>query len=447
MRSKTLIIVKKSISDLIKAGIAKVAVVGWENAIEIREEIERKFTKSDTKVQIEQNTNDLILKYSEQDFEKIIIQTGLLYDLDELKKEGISVKELGSKGTIIKEAVEELRQRNLYWLTHANNEWNKSSIRHTKPEVWVQQFADLGYADIGKHLLKSLRVISEADLKDRFKAREADNIGLRVAHAYIDDDEPGSSSISIKNILDHMYQPQDVIKINLQDLRNLETLDVDVLYVYEDGLWSGVELVKRLNSICTTEYFKKTKMQFHFKYGATTDVGLAAGRLFVRRNVHSRLQIYAGKPEYHFTFLKDGAINHISTHPDKSDNTIRTLLDSQIEPYAFRPAARWVDTTNATRVCKDIGRQLVPSFLLRRELEKNQIAKNKVENNPVKISEEKIMKWSLGALGFASTIVFSASIPKPVLPLMWLAGEIKLHGKTVSWKPLFWDVRRTGEVA
>jgi hypothetical protein len=129
---------------------------------------------------------------------------------------------------------------------------------------------------------------------------------------------------------------------------------------------------------------------------------------------------------------------------DRSDREIRKTLDAEIEPYAFRNTAGWADDqSSAISVCSKIGEQLIRPFLERH-------AKKKCEDNentgfsPIQISDEKVAEWELGALGFASTIVFASSIPKPVLPLLWLEGTVSVEGKSVKWRPLFWDARRTG---
>lgn len=333
----------------------------------------------------------------------------------------------------------------MHWYNHAKHEWENSSLKCATPEAWVQQFVELGYGHIAKHLLKNLRVITDADLREAFKTSEAERIGLNIAHAFFEDDEPGSSSIAIQNVLEHMYTlPDKVIKINLASANSLANINADVLFVYEDGLWSGVELVRRLNAMCKTEHFTKSSLQLHFKYGATSDVGLLAARLFAKREGLSRIQFYPAKSSRHFKFLKDG-VNGFDHLNGQNDAAIRSALDMEIEPYAFQSVELWgEERKKAISVCAEIGEQLVRAFLERKEQAKSNTVESGVNNKSIHVSDEKVTQLKLGAGSFASTIVFASSIPKPVLPLMWLQGRVTLGNKSVNWRPLFWDARRTG---
>jgi hypothetical protein len=56
-----------------------------------------------------------------------------------------------------------------------------------------------------------------------------------------------------------------------------------------------------------------------------------------------------------------------------------------------------------------------------------------------------VQRFALGGGGFASTILFSRSVPKVCLPLLWLDGTVELGGRRLNWSPLFVDSRRTSE--
>ncbi|HEY8036007.1 MAG TPA: hypothetical protein VIF37_10515 [Methylobacter sp.] len=446
-RQKTLILVQESQFQRVLTQINKDAIVGWQNIIDIQSINDLKLNRSDLKKQSEKNTEDIISKYYDNLFVDLIVQNCLPLDIDRLESEDIPVKYVSSVKTLLHKAEEILKQHNLDWRSYAIREWEKSSIRHVSPDVWVQQFAELGHAQVAKHLLKSLRVVTEAELREAFKTSETDRIGLNVAHAFFHDDEAGSSSIAIQNVLEHMYSsPDKVIKINLASENCLADIKADVLFVYEDGLWSGVELVNRLNAICKTGHFTHSNLQLHFKYGTTSDVGLSAARLFAKREGLSHLQFRPAKSSHHFKFLKDGFDTRLEHLNDRNDEAIRKALDMEIEPYAFRSVEMWgEEQKEAISMCTEIGRQLVRPFLERKEQAKNIKSEIGEHTKHIDITDEMIAKWELGAHGFASTIVFASSIPKPVLPLMWLQGPVRLGNKSVDWRPLFWDARRTGQ--
>lgn len=438
-RQKILLVIESSGLSRVTKFINDEAIADWRNVIQIFPLENKKLPRSKAKEYSVTNSYELIKESAEKNFELVIVNIDVPLDLELLQKEELPLKRVTSFKTLLKVLGDQLKDRNLHWHSHAMNEWNKSSIRCQSPELMVQQFAELGYPQIGKQLLKGLRVVTEADLRSVFTISDAEKIGHKVVHAFIQDDEPGSSSIAIKNVLEHLYPLGDVVKINIENLAEIESLEADVVYVYEDGLWSGVELVNRLNAICKTEFFRNSNIQLHFRYGITSDAGLIAARLFAKRERIGRLQFAAAKPENHYTFLKPGIDTCFQDVSDCGDNVIREALDKEIEPYAFRCKADWNnDPSQAMEVCLEIGKQLIRPFLERREKEKNGFQ--------TQVTEEKVTRWGLGALGFASTVVFASSVPKPVLPLFWLDGQVSFNGKSIDWRPLFWDTRRTGKV-
>jgi hypothetical protein len=443
---RTLLIVQSCELAKITSDINKDAVVNWKDEIELLAFDKKKLPKDQAKNYIEENSKLLLNKLAEQEFERIVVMESVQINIDLLKDEQLPIRVIKSGLTFSKVIIEELKIRNLHWQSYAMIQWSKSSIKHASPDVLVQQFAELGYSQIGKHLLKNLRVVTDAELRESFKTSDAEKIGLRVVHAFFHDDESGSSSITIKNVLEHLYPSSEVVAIDIANLEQMVKSSPDVVYIYEDGLWSGVELVKRLNAICSRAEFRNSNVQLHFKYCLTSDSGLIAARFFAKREYFGRLQFTAATHGNHFTFLKSGFDTTLMHLTDPSDNQIRETLDAEIEPHAFRNNALWEnDRETAVFVCSEIGKQLIRPFLLRQAMEKVNVDCNvNVTTTIESVSEEKIERWQLGAAGFASTVVFASSVPKPVLPLFWLEGNVSLGGKTVNWRPLFWDARRTG---
>lgn len=441
---KTLVLVQEREFHRVRTKINTDASVGWQKVIDIQPINDQRLSRPELEKQKEKATNSVIAKYDDKLFDNLIVQSELSLDIKRFESAEIPVRCVSLK-TLLDDAEDILKKYNFHWRNHATHEWGNSSLQCITPDVWAQQFAELGYLEIAKHLLKSLRVVTDAELREAFKISDAERIGLNIAHAFFQDDEPGSSSIAIQNVLEHMYtSPDKVIKINLASGNSLANINADVLFVYEDGLWSGVELVERLNAICKTEHFTKSSLRLHFKYGATSDVGLLAARLCAKREGLSRIHFYPAKSSHHFKFLKDG-INSFEHLNDQSDEVVRNALDKEIEPYAFQSVELWgEERENAILVCAEIGEQLVRAFLERKEQVKSNTVESGVNNKSIHVSDEKVTQLKLGAGSFASTIVFASSIPKPVLPLMWLQGRVTIGNKSVNWRPLFWDARRTG---
>lgn len=331
-----------------------------------------------------------------------------------------------------------LEERNLHWLNTAKIEWKKSELGECSPEKWWEQFIRLGCRELGRNLLKLLKVITNRELREFYTLQESELDGLSVCHAYVKDSDRGSSSQTIAAMLSKMHG-KGVIELELDNPAQWQQLDVDVIYVYEDGLWSGVELVKRIEAIGKSLTAYPLDISFVFKFAATTDIGLVAARAATRMLKMSNLNFHGMDNDNHFRFL-NASFNFKSVFGISNDD-VRKALDSAVTPYAFSFKDLWgEEIKESITACENIGTQLARPFLERRKREKNGLG----PQDPVLISDEKAKEWSLGALGFGSTIVFESSIPKPVIPLMWLQGDVKFNNTTIAWRPLFLDARRTG---
>lgn len=353
--------------------------------------------------------------------------------------------------TLFQKIKEGLKATGICWRAHARAEWGKSSIGHASPDAWFDQLASAGHKGIAKSILKALRVITERQMREAFKIRDADLIGTSCVHGFIADGEPGSSSLAIQKVLEHMHAGA-ACSIDLNKPEIFETLDADVLYLYEDGLWSGVELVDRLEKLGRIDALQASKTRIEFRYCVICDAGLAAGRIAASALQPGKFVISSSENAVNVRFIRKGVDAQYPLVTDRTKEAIRKAIDSSIDPYVFGVEGLWNGNENeAMKVCSVIGEQLVRPFLERKAREKAaaQGCEDGVEQGrePIEIDEQKIARWKLGAERFASTIVFESSVPKPALPMMWLEGTVELDGQKIRWQPLFWDARRIGRSA
>lgn len=384
---------------------------------------------------------------------KVFVQ-GASVNKKRINAAGYAVESAASTKTMKAKIKTALRDCDLEWQAHANAEWRKSAITHATVQQWYQQFSSRGYGAVAKNLLKGLRVITQGEIREAFRGRglEGDNIGQRCLHAYVADDELGASSNSVSDVLSKLWTEGEICSLDLRNPDFFKSLDADILYVYEDGLWSGVELVKRLDQLSKMPTFMESNVRIEFRYCAAADAGLAAGRLAVSNYPAGKFAVLSA--EHHFTFLREGVDHRFADLPDRSDVSVRKAIDASIEPYIFSRTKLWGDSSAAAvQLCGDIGAQLIKPFLekqAKRKAEKAAVAQGNYldcELHVPDIEPAKILKWKLGAEGYASTVVFQSSVPKPVLPVMWLAGPVMLDGEEIEWAPLFWDSRRIGAAA
>lgn len=446
--SKIFVVMKKCDHENVIRRIDEKACAGWKELFELVAVDERRNARKNNAnpMAYVKVTDDIVDKLGEGDYSLLVVQKDVAVDVKRLGELDIKLREVRSVDVLVDFIFDKLKKNKLYWLDHAIHQWGKSSIPKLHPDAWAQQFALLGVPWVGTNLLKLLKVISNDELTNAFTIPPEDFAGLKVVHAYFRDTEPGSSSLNIRNILEHLYPSEQIVEYDPDNPGALRDLNKDIIYLYEDGLWSGVELVKRLDSIFKNIALQNTRCQIHFCYGVTCDAGLMAGRLYSKRVGMMNVQLRPADRQYHYSLIPQEDRNMIESLVSPSDDDIRKAIDGYIRPLAFQSEQFWFGRrAEALWVCESIGCQLVGKFLERRRQAKLPPGDaGAVKLDP--ISEDKLMGWALGALRFGSTVSFASSIPKPVLPLMWLDGPVCLNGKTVDWRPLFWDVRRTGSV-
>jgi hypothetical protein len=407
---------------------------------------------TDDKDELTTEVIQTLRRYGEE-YCKVYVQ-GAGVNKKRLEVAGYTVESAGAIKTLKQKIKTGLRDCGLEWRANADAEWRKSSIQFATVDKWYQQFSARGHGEVAKNLLKGLRVITDAEIRDAFRncGSEGDDVGQRCLHAYVADDELGASSNTISDVLIKIWPKEMVCSLDFENPDFFTGLKADVLYVYEDGLWSGVELVDRLAQLSKMGGLMQSKVKIEFRYCAVADAGLAAARLAVSNYSPGKFAVLSA--DNHFKFIRDGIDPTFSGLEDRSDAAVREAIDASIEPYIFSRLELWGESgMQAVLLCGEIGAQLIKPFLEHQALKKAMGSTSplaidaKAAVEIPEIDPEKISKWKLGAGGFASTVVFQSSIPKPVLPLIWLAGRVELNGEQIDWAPLFWDSRRTGAAA
>lgn len=428
--NSVLVYASETTANELNRRIAQESRSGWEKEIKIKATLKTKPAlrgSSSKHYDLDSVEREISREWQQGNIARVFVERDLKLKTLALEREGVKLRDC-SRASMLHEILDELKRRRLHWLDHSVHEWNKSGICHLHPQAWREQFATLGHDWIGEGILKQLRVISDAELRKALVVPEPDLLGLSVAHACVLDNEAGSSSVNVRDLLEHTY-PCDVLALDFKTQPDgLES--VDHLYVYEDGLWSGVELVKRLAMIANWPRIKSRELKVTFRFAATSEAGLYAARHFLKREKLTSVDVMVGKL-LHFTHLNTrGNARDLLTRAI-TDDEVRKTIDGLVEPMAFRDQDVWLGRApEAMEICKEIGEQLVRPWITRTK-------------GPTEV-DQRAPKWALGAFSFASVTSFSKSVPKPVLPLIWLNGEVELNGSKVQWRPLFWDSRRTG---
>lgn len=313
-----------------------------------------------------------------------------------------------------------------HWRVHAATEIKKFEGPPSNLDRWLQQFGELGHTGVGRKIAAKLRVIRTGELPGgAFATRPADLVGHRQVSCYVQDDDVGGSWLEMQGILTHARPLHTVHPVRWDkqaEKLQFPVVPVDEFVIYEDGLWSGSEMVRRLNAIAKAP----PSAPVTFRFGVVTDFGLMVARHAVRSlSLSGRVSIDTSASEL-IQFLGPEVPERFALGLDVVPPRYFDELHAYVQPFAFSVGEDW--TYDEIGTCKEIGTQLVRNWLLR----------GSAKLPPAK----KVERFALGGGGFASTVVFSRSVPKVCLPLLWLDGQVVLAGKQVTWRPLFVDARR-----
>jgi hypothetical protein len=333
----------------------------------------------------------------------------------------------------------EIEDKKLSWKSRAQTEWLEQTDGHNTVDGWLQQFNELGIGWVGTALLRQFTVISDTELKRSLETNKFDFFGLSVAHLSIKDKDRGGSPLKILHFLGQMYPGQSIGELDLDKLEDFPFSRYAVVYIYEDGLWSGVELGKRLGKLLAHDATKFGNCRIHFRYGAVCDVGLYSARELLRGEQGRRFIVErAGLEELNLRVLSydDAAIQKLLLANRNAERPpvggAQACLDHEVRPYAFSRPEYWDGRAGeGEQICRELGAQLV-------------LQRDPSENDGLPITAEAAAKDSLGSMNYGMMHMFASSVPKTVLPLFYLPGNVTFREKTVNWKPLIWDRRRIG---
>lgn len=315
-----------------------------------------------------------------------------------------------------------------HWRSHAMAQLQRFHGQTTPLDVWCRQFFDLKVGHLGRRLAMQLQVIDFGDQNRPFAPRMHETFGQKVLHCFFDDGDHGGSWVSVQDQLSHDLPSGLVNAISVSgDVFTIPETDADEIVIYEDGLWSGSETVKRLTAIKASGSLRPIR----FKFVVVTDFGLMVARQAIRYlELQNIVKIDATDSRLE-RFLAANIPSHLLFGHEMEPKAYFEALHSCVEISAFQDPKDWPEGTGideAREIAKTLGRQLAKQWYER--------------DRPDDDVDEGADKFSLGGGGFASTMMFTRSVPKVCLPLFWLAGQVSLNGKTINWKPLFLDARR-----
>jgi hypothetical protein len=336
---------------------------------------------------------------------------------------------VGPPADIKRRLVDHWSATGAHWRSHAQRQINTFLGQKLSLDAWLQQFNELQSASVGRKLASQLRVVQADQMpSEPFKLRPADMLGLNDAYCYVRDNDEGGSWGDIKSMLMH---GQPVGKVHAvewdKDAGTLTfpSLSVDRFVVYEDALWSGSETVRRLKALSTSP----ATAPIVLKFGIVADFGLLVCRHAIRQlGLSAQVSIDTTSSEL-LRFIMNPIPPHLELGGALSTEDYFKELHSYVGKGALNAGSLWTEQEIA--FCKDVGSQLITQWLSR-----------KSDKAP---TSDAVTLFAMGGGGFASTTLFSRSIPKVCLPLLWLDGVVSIGARQLKWRPLFVDARRVSD--
>ncbi|WP_157220388.1 hypothetical protein [Flavisphingomonas formosensis] len=333
---------------------------------------------------------------------------------------------VGTPADIKRRLVDHWSATGTHWKSYAQGQIDIFLGQKLGLDAWLQQFGELRSPSAGRKLASQLRVIQPDKMPgEPFKLRPADMLGLNDAYCYVRDNDEGGSWGDIKSMLMH-GQPEGKVHPVEWD-KDAETLtfppiSVDRFIVYEDALWSGSETVRRLKALAKLP----APAPIILKFGIVADFGLRVSRHAIRAyGLTSKVSIDTTASQL-LRFITEPLPPELDLGTTRSTEDYFKELHAYVGMGALEANSMWTDEELA--FCKEAGSQLITQWLSRR--------------TGAAPSYEVVERFAMGGGGFASTTLFSRSIPKVCLPLLWLDGVVTIDSRQVHWRPLFFDARR-----
>lgn len=324
-----------------------------------------------------------------------------------------------------------LETLSLCWTNQAREAYE--SYDHRSPEFgveqWLEQFKAIGSPELGKLLLRHLYVMPTdecvAVLSQSFNA-----VGGVLSDHIATLSRMGKSGAALSGGLRRRLQSDPVVLSDaIEGAASGE--EKSTIHVFEDGLWTGIELSRVLESLLGTA--KKPKLpalsdpkllkQFNIilHFSLATDIGIYAAQSLLNGLDLNNIKLAVSDSRIIEILSEDARSRFESgefTFKDVQDfspkimvvpNIIRNLRNEINEPAVQR----------VSEIMRKVGGQL---WAINSKLEPNQQLPANVE---------------FGANGIGATTLFRHSSPRAVLPVLWASGPIKWGKRSLSWKALF----------
>jgi hypothetical protein len=273
-----------------------------------------------------------------------------------------------------------------------------------------------------------LRVVKTSDLLRDYRPLASLNVPERVPIAVLS--RMGKSGAALSPLLRN-FVSREVLEISAAIPVIAKYPGKPTLHVFEDALWTGVELQRvvdslvgigdsnKVSQLADPSQLRDLEIILHFPL--QTDLGQLAATEFLKSRDLSNIKVHTENIEFSLNVLTDEAREKFEDGKYGFSHVRDNLIAAHdVTPIVSRLTACWLKSDVRDRavdlVCR-VGSQLYPG--------KGQFGQ--LGQGP--------MPFGAGAIG--SNIVFSHSAPRAALPVYWADGLVKVNaGRGFAWTAL-----------
>jgi hypothetical protein len=319
----------------------------------------------------------------------------------------------------------------LCWTDQANEAYE--SYDHRSPQFgvmqWLQQFDEVGAPDLGKALLRHLYVMPTDECVALLVKSFATEFG-KPSDLIATLSRLGKSGAALSGGL-RRGLPRDPVVLTEAIESAGKREEKVVIHVFEDGLWTGIELSRVIDSLMGTAIKPKlpalsnTALIYQYEivlhFSLVTDIGICAARSLLSELKLGNMSLATADSKM-IEVLSDDA----KTRFENGEFTFRHVQEFSPEilvvPSIISQLRTHLDEgsiSHMAEVIRKIGAQL---WTL---------------NNNLSSDQDVPLNVEFGANGIGSTILFRHSSPRAVLPMFWATGPVKWGKRRINWKALF----------
>lgn len=324
------------------------------------------------------------------------------------------------------ELEELLRSHGLHWKDGAADSCRvyQRQMGDITVQEWVSQFERVGDRVAGEAILRMLRVVPTKSLLMNYLPIRGIPKGEDLPIAVLSRMGKSGAALSpiLRNILDREVM---VISEAIEVFSKRQSKQP--LHVFEDGLWTGIELQRVLDSLLgnvafgkvpklsSPELLRKREIVLHFPI--QTDLGQESAKALLKHYNLTNITVQFDQPMELISVLTPEAHERFNDATYNFGSVLHNSIPVEhVIPHFSSVEYAWLDPVTAARtrlMIEKLGAELWP---------KTHVG-------------SKILPF--GANNIGSTLVFEHGVARAVLPAYWSSEKVThANGKVKAWRPI-----------